>query len=193
MEANVEPSNPDANGQDTLLNSNPRPTISGPINNLNSAWDDEASSSSESIYNEAIDDYAEPYTRNPFEGWSSFRPVGPPPPPPPESIPMVSKPVAKKDQSTMTVEADCPKPQRASKGTRSGIQSGSGYMASPETSMERVAVALPKHRGNSLNRSQASYEGPNYDLPALPQRSSSLRRKKRAGRRKNASNAATLT
>ena len=191
MEANVEPSNPDANGQDTLLNSNPRPTISGPINNLNSAWDDEASSSSESIYNEAIDDYAEPYTRNPFEGWSSFRPVGPPPPPPPESIPMVHKPVAKKDQATMTVEADCPKQQKASKAARSGIQSG--YMASPETSLERVVVALPKHRGNSLNRLQVPYEGPVYDLPALPQRSSSLRRKKRGGRRKTAANAATMS
>ena len=182
-----------ANGQEAMLNSNPRPTISGPINNFNPASDEaEASSSSESIYNEAIDDYTEPYSRNPFQGWSSsFRPVGPPPPPPPESIPMVHKPVAKKDQATMTVEADCPKQQKASKAARSGIQSG--YMASPETSLERVVVALPKHRGNSLNRSQVPYEGPVYDLPALPQRSSSLRRKKRGGRRKTAANAATMS
>ena len=192
-QANVEAANPDVNGQESTLNSNPRPTISGPINNFNPASDEaEASSSSESIYNEAIDDYTEPYSRNPFQGWSSsFRPVGPPPPPPPESIPMVHKPVAKKDQATMTVEADCPKQQKASKAARSGIQSG--YMASPETSLERVVVALPKHRGNSLNRSQVPYEGPVYDLPALPQRSSSLRRKKRGGRRKTAANAATMS
>lgn len=166
-----------------------RPTISGPINNLNSAWD-EAESDSESIYNEPMDDEPlESDYKNPFEGWavaSSFRPVGPPPPPP-QAIPMVARPIAKKDKSTMT-------PQGFPKA-RTEIQSG--YMASPDTSLdtslERTAGVRLKQKGNSLNRSLAPNEGPSCELPPLPQRSSSLRRKKRGGRKKNASRAATMS
>ena len=187
------PADAQAHPQDAL-NKVTKPTISGPINNLNSALNEQeqVNSSFDSIYNEAIDDYSEPYTRNPFQGWaSSFRPVGPPPPPPTEAIPMVKKPVAKKDQSTMTLERDYPKHQRAAK-VRSEIQSG--YMASPETSLERTAGALQKQRGNTSNESQASNDGPDYALPPLPQRSSSLRRKKRGGsRRKNAIHAANTS
>ena len=65
-----------------------RPTISGPIDNLNSAYNEVEESDSESIYNEPFhDDTANSNLTNPFRGWSSFRPVGPPPPPAPTSHP----------------------------------------------------------------------------------------------------------
>lgn len=202
----INPEQPEANStantsQDRSA-ANPcseRPTISGPISNLNSALDETHSDSEEeSIYNEPMDDTDQHYQNNPFNGWtvsSSFRPVGPPPPPP-ETIPMVVRPVAKKDKSTMT---DCPRPKKAMpNGTaksRSDIKSG--YMASPETSLDRPAGARPKQQQcNSLKGSSRTHDdGPTQDLPPLPARSSSLRHKKRGGgKRKNAaSTAATMS
>ena len=176
-----------------------RPAISGPINNLHSAWDEADSDSEESRYEEE-NPYTDPYQGNPFQGWSSFRPVGPPPPPPHEAIQMVTvKPVAKIDKSTMTVESDCSMTKRTSKA-RSDIRSG--YVASPETSLDRsintMASARPKQKNHSLNRSQngtepAYDEGPLYELPPLPVRSSSIRRKNRRKKKNATSTAATMS
>ena len=179
-----------------------RPTISGPINNLNSAYEeaDLDSSEDESIYNEPMDD---PYQKNPFQGWafSSFRPVGPPPPPPSQAIPMVVRPVAKTDRSTMT---DCPKlkgalPKAATKA-RSDIQSG--YIASPDSSLERSACRMAggprakQQQDNSLKTSRRpvdqGHECPTYNLPPLPVRSSSLRHKKKGEKNKCPATSATM-
>ena len=183
--------------------------ISHPINHLNSVRDEaDANSEVESIYNEPLDesDTNSDY-KNPFEGWiapSSFRPIGPPPPPPAEHIPMVVRPVAKRDKSTMT------DPRKSSKGTlptakglteaRSDIKSG--YMASPDSSPERsdfrAADARPKQlQTSSAKRSQhfvgqAQDECPTYNLPPLPVRSSSMRHKKREGRVKTPNTANTM-
>ena len=202
-----------------------RPAISGPINNLNLARDEaerEPTSEEESIYNEPMDD-TDPDQKNPFQGWtvsSSFRPVGPPPPPPPEAIPMVVRPVARMNQSTMT---DYPRlkgtlPKGAYKA-RSDIKSG--YMASPDSSLERrstgrIAGARPKQQQHQLQQQQQQQQhqqqqdnnfkrskisvvyqecddGPTYNLPPLPVRSSSLRHKKREGKKKTAAHAATMS
>lgn len=198
-----------ANNQNPNSSTEARPAISGPINNLNSAWDAaeaEADSDQESIYNETMDDEDtddDHYQRNPFQGWtmpSLFRPVGPPPPPP-EMIPMVVRPTPKRDKSTMT---DCPQPRALTKETpksRSDIKSG--YLASPDTTLDRsadsIASARPKQaQNNSLKRSgtqaKASKEDcPDHDLPPPPMRTSSLRHKKRGGKKRRATNAAAAT
>ena len=168
-----------------------RPTISGPIDNLNSAYNEVEESDSESIYNEPFhDDTANSNLTNPFQGWSSFRPVGPPPPPPPQAIPLVVRPVAKVNRSTMT---DCHKLKGTlSKGTtkaRSDIKSG--YIASPESSLERSAGARPKQNLHPVHH-QARDDCPVYNLPPLPVRSSSLRHKKREGRKKHLNTADTM-
>ena len=190
--------------------------ISNPINTLNLAKDEtDSNSNEESIYNEPTDEMS-PEQQNPFEGWtvpssfrpigpppppptSSFRPIGPPPPPPPEKIPMVVRPVAKKDKSTMT---DCPKSKRtlskANGTTKARSDIKSGYMASPDSSWERSSCrmtgARPKQQQtNSWKQSQHPLEpevddGPTYNLPLLPTRSSSLRHKRK---KPNVTNTAT--
>ena len=173
-----------------------RPVISGPITNLNSAYD-EVASDSESIYNEPVEDDTDPGHKNPFQGWtfpSSFRPIGPPPPPPPEAIPMAVRPVAKKDKSTMT---DCPRPKgtlpKGNAQARSDIKSG--YIASPESSLERstfrMAGARPKQQQSNSWKAQDDF--PTYNLPPLPVRSSSLRHKKTGGKKKSTATAATMS
>ena len=200
----INPEQPEANStantsQDRSA-ANPcseRPTISGPISNLNSALDETHSDSEEeSIYNEPMDDTDQHYQNNPFNGWtvsSSFRPVGPPPPPP-ETIPMVVRPVAKKDKSTMT---DCPRPKgtlpKGNAQARSDIKSG--YIASPESSLERstfrMAGARPKQQQSNSWKAQDDF--PTYNLPPLPVRSSSLRHKKTGGKKKSPATAATMS
>ena len=172
-----------------------RPVISLPISNLNSAYD-KVDSSSESIYNEAAD-YTEPYSSNPFQGW--IRPIGPPPPPPPEAFAMVVRPVPKINKSTMTLESDFSMTKRSSK---TSSEWKSGYAASPETSLERngtankMTGARPKRTNQAYNQSnQAFDEGPAHrELPPLPVRSTSLRRKnKRKRRTADSSTAATIS
>ena len=169
-------------------NNKTRLVISDPITNPTY---DEAASDSESIYNEPMDETDPGQERNPFQGWtvpSSFRPIGPPPPPPPEAIPMTVRPVAKKDKATMT---DCPRPKVTSQA-RSDIKSG--YMASPDSSLERstfrMAGARPKQQQNDSVKAQA--ECPTYNLPPLPVRSSSLRHKKTGDKKKSSATAATM-
>lgn len=178
-----------------------RPTISGPINNLNSACDKAESDSApdeESIYNEPYYE-SDPDERNPFQGWtfpSSFRPVGPPPPPPPAAIPMVVRPLARVNKATMTDHRKLK--GTLSKGTvkaRSEIRSG--YMASPESSLERSArrtagTQRKQQHDNSLKGDGHPKECPTYNLPPLPVRSSSLRHKKGEGKKKSANTADTM-
>ena len=168
-----------------------RPVISLPISNLNSAYD-KVDSSSESIYNEAAD-YTEPYSSNPFQGW--IRPIGPPPPPPPEAFAMVVRPVPKINKSTMTLESDYSMTKRLSKASS---EFKSGYAASPETSLERKGAAntmtgaRPKQNRAYNQSDQAFDEGPpHYELPPLPVRSTSLRRKNKRRRRIAGSTAAS--
>ena len=172
-----------------------RPVISYPISDFNAAWD-KPDSSSESFYNEAVD-YTEPYSKNPFQGW--IRPIGPPPPPPPEAFAMVVRPVPKINRSTMTLESDFSMTKRSSK---TSSEWKSGYAASPETSLERngtankMTGARPKRTNQAYNQSnQAFDEGPAHrELPPLPVRSTSLKRKnKRKRRTADNSTAATIS
>ena len=176
-----------------------RPAISGPINDFNSSYDKpDSSCESSGIYNEAAD-YTEPYSGNPFQGWaSSSRPIGPPPPPPPEAIAMVERPVLRINKSTMTLESDYSSTKRSSKASS---DFKSGYAASPETSLERTTVsantltgARPKRNRAQNKADQAFDEGPpDHELPPLPARSSSLRRKNKRKRRNASTAAATLS
>ena len=173
--------NPEEPNPEVALCTDRRPVISGPINNLTSALDEVSESNSEeSIYNEPFHE-----EMNPFQGWtfpSSFRPVGPPPPPPPQAIPMVVRPVAKMNRSTMT---ECHKPKetlpKGATSARSDIKSG--YIASPESSLERERSAGARTQRHLL--SACADDCPNYNLPPLPVRTSSLRHKKKEGRKRH--------
>jgi hypothetical protein len=142
-----------------------------PIEDLNSAWDN---ADSQSLYDNP------PRDLNPFIGWSShssFRPLGPPQAVP-ESLPMIQRPVAVTDKSTMTSETQ----EALSTLKRNAIQSKQGARARWTESTEQLNLVQEQLLSATLSHLEQAgyYTRPlRYLPPQTPLRTSSLRGSRR--------------
>lgn len=151
-----------------------------PPSNLNEAWDQNNDfDSASSLYDNPTTE--EPIERNPFSLplhlHSSFKPLGPQPSPP-ESIPMIQKPVARVDQSTMTALSTLERNAIQAKSVRA-------RWAESLEHLERVQFQLNRATLSHLDQA-GCYEGPTRQLPPLPPtRTSSLRRETSRQKKRN--------
>jgi hypothetical protein len=162
--------------QDAPTSDQPGDPRSDPPADLNSAWEN---ADSQSLYDNP------PRDSNPFIGWSShssFRPLGPPQAVP-ESLPMMQRPVAVTDKSTMTSETH----EALKSLERNAIQSKQGVRARWTESAEQLNLIQEELLSATLSHLEQAgyYTRPVRHLPPqTPIRTSSLRgsRRNRKGR-----------